>query len=74
MTKVTWHNVLLGGAVWSLRRDQWQPAIVIGRGRTACRIKFIDTGNCTRRPYEELAGRCIAKHGSDRPEVTHWQQ
>ena len=33
MTKVTWHNALLGGAVWSLRRGHWQPAVVIGRGR-----------------------------------------
>jgi hypothetical protein len=74
MTKVTWHNVLLGGAVWSLRRGRWQPAIVIGRGRAACRIKFIDTGNCARRRYGELAGRCIAKHGGDRPEVTQWKQ
>ena len=49
MTKVTWHNALLGGAVWSLRRGHWQPAIVIGRGRATCRIKFIDTGNCARR-------------------------
>jgi hypothetical protein len=69
ITKVTWHNVLLGGAVWSLRRGQWQPATVIGRGRATCRIRFIDTGNCARRRYEELAGRCITKHGSDRPEV-----
>ena len=45
MTKVTWHNVLLGGAVWSLRRGHWQPAVVIGRGRATCRVKFIDTGN-----------------------------
>jgi hypothetical protein len=74
MTKVSWHNVLLGSAVWSLRRGHWQAAVVTGRGRATCRIKFIDTGNCARRQYEELVGRCIAKHGSDRREVEQWQQ
>jgi hypothetical protein len=67
MTRITWHNVLLGAPVWAVRRGHWQLAIVIDRGRAGCRVKFTDTGNCAQRRYEELAGRCAAKHGSDRP-------
>jgi hypothetical protein len=67
MTRITWHNVLLGAPVWAVRRGHWQPAMVIGRGRAGCRVKFTDTGNCAQRRYEELAGRCVAKNGSDRP-------
>jgi len=75
MTRITWHNVLLGAPVWAVRRGHWQPAIVISRGRAGCRVKFIDTGHCSTRRYEELAGRCTAKHGNDRPadEVQHGQ-
>jgi hypothetical protein len=73
MTRITWHNVLLGASIWAVRRGHWQPAIVISRGRAGCRVKFTGTGNCAQRRYEELAGRCAAKNGSDRPidEVQH---
>jgi hypothetical protein len=67
MTRITWHTVLLGAPVWAVRRGHWQAAIVIGRGRAGCRVKFTDTGNCAQRRYEALAGRCPAKNGSDRP-------
>src|SRR6516164_6306615 len=46
MTKVSWHTALLGGPVYAIRRGHWQPAEIIGRGRTSCRVKFTDTGNC----------------------------
>jgi hypothetical protein len=67
MTKVSWHTALLGGPVYAIRRGHWQPAEIIGRGRTSCRVKFTDTGNCAQRRYDELVGRCVARHGSDRP-------
>ncbi len=43
MTRITWHNVLLRAPVWAVRREHWQPATVIGRGRAGCRIKFTDS-------------------------------
>lgn len=67
MTRITWHNVLLGSPVWAIRRGHWQPAVVVSRGRHVCRVRFIDTGNCAQRRYEELAGRSPAKNGADKP-------
>jgi hypothetical protein len=67
MTKVTFRTVLLGGPVYCVTRGKWQPAVVITRGRTSCRVRLLHKDRyCTRR-YEELAGRCLAKHGTDKP-------
>ena len=68
MTSITWHNCQADAPVWCLRRGHWQPAIVIHRCRSSCRVRFTDTGNCAQRRYEELAGRIPSKHGSDRPD------
>jgi hypothetical protein len=67
MTRVTWHTAIINGPIYAIRRGHWRAAIIVGRGRNICRIKFADTGNCATRRYEELAGRCVAKNGTDRP-------
>jgi hypothetical protein len=65
--RITWHNAMLDGPVWAIRRGYWQEATIIGRGRKTARVRFLDTGNCATRAYSELAGRCPAKAGNDRP-------
>jgi hypothetical protein len=56
--------VVLSGAS---PRGKWQPAIVVTRGRTSCRLRLVGTDIYCMRPYDQLVGRCIAKNGADRP-------
>jgi len=67
MTKVTWHTARRRDPIYAKRRDRWVEAIIVGLGRTTCRVKFVDNSNSTVRKYEELASRSLAKNGSDRP-------
>src|SRR5205807_2712407 len=55
--------------VWCLRRGHWQAAEIVARGHKACRIKFLDTGKCAQRRYEDLVGlhRQERSGSADRP-------
>jgi hypothetical protein len=67
MVKVTWHNVLLDGPVWALRRGHWREATVFGRGRFGCRVRIRRYRQVCTTPIRTFGGILALSHARTRP-------